>query len=655
MCRSVLHRGGAIVAVVAVAGCLVGLVGPGVASAASLSFAVNTTGDGHDAHPGDGICADSARRCTLRAAIEETNARPAGTTVTVSVPAGTYKLTLGTLVVAHNAIAITGAGAKNTIVKQNGTTAVMTVSSGVHLTLSALELTGGGASTQGGGLYNSGITALDGVTVTGNAARSGAGITNRLGGTLQLSASTVSNNIVQQPADSLPGGAGGGIVNGGILGLTDSAVTGNYAGEGGFGLNDTGGKGGNGGGIANSGTVTAIATKITGNYAGSGGPGENEVPGDGGSGGGIYSSAGTVTLTNTTVGGDVAGGSGPELTGDGPANAGDGGGIDNAAKLVVTASTIGLNRGASGSGHGSEGGGLYNTGTANVATSILSGNVAGTGSAAGSGDGGAIANLGTLTVTSSTLAHNSAATGASGIPGLPGGNGGGLYQGAGAATLTRDTLNNNASGNGGAGIFCEPCFAFGGPGGIGGGIYAIATLHVTNTTVSHNTVGVGGANAPPLGGAGPPGVGGGLDIGAGTTTLRYTTVANNSDGIVNSGGTISVGGTIVADSTGTNDQTANNCTGAITETAGYNLDSATTCNFTLASDITGHEPILAPLAANGGPTMTQALQQGSPAIDHGGTATNGCPSIDQRVLPRPDETADNGQCDIGAYESQGLT
>jgi CSLREA domain-containing protein len=170
-----------------------------------VSFTVNTTADGHDAHPGDGICADSARQCTLRAAIEETNARPAGTTVTVSVPTGTYKLTLGTLAVARNTITITGAGAKDTIVQQNGTTAVMTVSSGVHLTLSALELTDGGASTQGGGLYNSGITALDRVTVTGNAARSGAGITNRLGGTLQLSTSTVSNNIVQQPADSLAG------------------------------------------------------------------------------------------------------------------------------------------------------------------------------------------------------------------------------------------------------------------------------------------------------------------------------------------------------------------------------------------------------------------------------------------------------------------
>jgi hypothetical protein len=189
---------------------------------------------------------------------------------------------------------------------------------------------------------------------------------------------------------------------------------------------------------------------------------------------------------------------------------------------------------------------------------------------------------------------------------------------------------------------------------MGGGIYSIATLAVTNTTLSGNTVGLGGPNAPPLNGSGPPGIGAGVATGGGSTSLLYATVADNTDGILNNGGTITLGGTIVADSTGTNDQTANNCTGQITETSGFNLDSGTTCKFSLATDITGQEPLLATLAANGGPTMTQALQSGSPAIDHGGTAATNCPLTDQRGLPRPDEAADNGSCDIGAYESQGL-
>src|SRR6516162_431521 len=152
--RALMFRSGfpcGLIVAATIAVCSAGLTAPGVASAASLSFAVNTTADGHDAHPGHRVCADLSRRCTLRAAIEETNAQPAGTSVTVKVPAGTYKLTLGTLTVTRNTITITGAGAPRTIVQQNGSTAVVAVSAGVHLTLSALEFTGGGASSKGGG------------------------------------------------------------------------------------------------------------------------------------------------------------------------------------------------------------------------------------------------------------------------------------------------------------------------------------------------------------------------------------------------------------------------------------------------------------------------------------------------------------------------
>lgn len=52
------------------------------------------------------------------------------------------------------------------------------------------------------------------------------------------------------------------------------------------------------------------------------------------------------------------------------------------------------------------------------------------------------------------------------------------------------------------------------------------------------------------------------------------------------------------------------------------------------------DPLLFPLADNGGPTKTMALQEGSPAIDAG----SGCPQFDQRGAPRV------GNCDIGAFE-----
>jgi predicted outer membrane repeat protein len=55
-------------------------------------------------------------------------------------------------------------------------------------------------------------------------------------------------------------------------------------------------------------------------------------------------------------------------------------------------------------------------------------------------------------------------------------------------------------------------------------------------------------------------------------------------------------------------------------------------------------PLLSPLADNGGPTQTMALQVGSPAINAG----NGCPEFDQRGSRR------TGPCDIGAYEYNGM-
>jgi hypothetical protein len=131
--------------------------------------------------------------------------------------------------------------------------------------------------------------------------------------------------------------------------------------------------------------------------------------------------------------------------------------------------------------------------------------------------------------------------------------------------------------------------------------------------------------------------------------VSYVTLADNSEGIDNLAGTVTLGGTIVADSTGTN------CTGTISETSGYNLDSGTSCGFTISTDINGTEPLLGALAANGGPTMTRALLSGSPAIDHGGTSSVGCPATDQRGSGRPDEAGDDGVCDIGAYESQGVS
>jgi hypothetical protein len=87
---------------------------------------------------------------------------------------------------------------------------------------------------------------------------------------------------------------------------------------------------------------------------------------------------------------------------------------------------------------------------------------------------------------------------------------------------------------------------------------------------------------------------------------------------------------------------------SVVVSGGHNLIQDGSCN-PVTSDIITWNPLLGPLSDNGGPTWTQALLPGSPAINNGNTTS----TADQRGFPRPFATTafnpGNG-ADIGAVE-----
>jgi CSLREA domain-containing protein len=154
-------------------------------------------------------------------------------------------------------------------------------------------------------------------------------------------------------------------------------------------------------------------------------------------------------------------------------------------------------------------------------------------------------------------------------------------------------------------------------GNNGGAILNGGTLTVSNSTFSGN-------GAP---------TGGGISVEFSTATLKNTIVANSTQG---GDCTARFDGTIVD--------------------GRYNLEDDDTCGFSGANKSqSGVDPMRDPLANNGGPTQTMALQEGSPAIDKGksfGATT------DQRGQPRPVDFLDipnarrGDGSGIGAYEVQ---
>jgi predicted outer membrane repeat protein len=197
--------------------------------------------------------------------------------------------------------------------------------------------------------------------------------------------------------------------------------------------------------------------------------------------------------------------------------------------------------------------------------------------------------------------------------------GGAIYVNTSSLNIYGSTFSGNIAWNGNGGA-------------IGG---QESSINITNATFSGNTSNPGGA-ALTL-----------IDYGAGTSslTLMNVTVASSTGSAIflENGGGIPV-------FTTTNSIFSNaanySSAGTVTQNSnGYNISSDATMSAILTSsgDMNNTDPLLQPLANNGGPTLTHAISCSSPAVNAGTNAL--APATDQRGILRV------GNTDIGAYES----
>ena len=162
----------------------------------------------------------------------------------------------------------------------------------ITLTSSTVSRNGtAGSSADGGGIFSSGNLTLKSSTVSGNSTAgtqaSGGGIFS-ISGDVSLTSSTVSGNSTT--GNYAPGG---GVYSSGDVLLTNSTISGN----------STTGSSSDGGGLRSSGDVTLTHSTVTANYA-------FHASADGG---GVWNSNGTMTIANSIVAGNGAGGSGPDV------------------------------------------------------------------------------------------------------------------------------------------------------------------------------------------------------------------------------------------------------------------------------------------------------------------------------------------------------
>ncbi len=572
---------------------------------------------------------------SLRDAIGDSNTSP-GADVIEFAEGLTGRIDLDSFGITLNIrddVTINGPGPNQLTVSAGGLGRVFFHEENATSTINGIAITGG-QNSQGAGIFNqSGSLTLNNVRLASNSGEYGAGVINYAD--LTITNSTIRFNSAQF--------AGGAISNIGTLSVSDSAIF----------ENSTAGAGGAsvGGALDNVGTATLSNVEIH----------TNSATGDGGAIANRQNAS--LTLTNSQIWNNEA--------------AVTGGAIWNLGNLSISGSAVFENSA------GANAGGIENQSTATITGTEIRSNTA-------ASDGGGIRNYGNLTLSLSTVAFNQA-----------GASGGGLWL-ANSSTITSTDIDQNSASVNGGGIYFIPITS--GTLAItsssinsntatqrGGGIYALeagvtiststiaqndaefggglfgseASVTVTSSTIATNTAMNGGGlylfrsmldlvNST-VSGNSASNVGGGLLFTSSTiqtnpASIRNSTITANT---AQNGGAIlfesPISGvylesTIVA---GNPTSSGNELFGSFDESSANNLFSESNPQFTngVNGNIVGADPLLGPLADNGGPTQTHLLMEGSPAINAG--SNPGSLASDQRG-----ESRSRGATDIGSVEFQ---
>jgi hypothetical protein len=296
---------------------------PPYSPASPGNFIVNYEGDEPDVAQGDGLCETVTGGCSLRAAVQESNAtfmlttNPFTRTNVIIVPAGHYKFIepplIPTIVAEGTSDAgmlsilgstsIRGAGARETILDGNGIDRVFGVGPNAIFTVADLTVTGGSAS----GIFNQGQLTVIRCNVSGNYSGYGGGIFNTPSSSAIIESSTISNNVAESEGGGIRFDAAGLVINSTISNnrileacCTDTTGDGGTQGEGG-GIDARGG-----------GPVTIINSTIMNNHAVIGGGGINIATSYQGDPGNVFESLGSevfgrpVELINTIIAGNTS-------------------------------------------------------------------------------------------------------------------------------------------------------------------------------------------------------------------------------------------------------------------------------------------------------------------------------------------------------------